>query len=576
MIARFLFFIIVSLSLFHPATAQSTQAVEPQLDFGVEGLIFPPPQSVNAHTPRTAQLLGEAYRRHEPLNWKRAQYVAALGRIGLADSAAYLADAMKDPAPLVRAEAARSAGRIGDASQLPQLEKLLGDADSGVRRAAVVAAASLARDSEQPTQAIERGLADEAPEVVAVAIEAAWLPEHAAEIAKRLPSLPAQYQADAALALGRLKATAHASVVIGLLRGDVPQRVAALQALTAMGDAGQVPVVLAKIADPHPTVRRAAVAAMGRLVPAADRQTRAIEMLGDPDLTVRQSAAEVLTPLPSSQALSALTPQLAQDYVPLHGAVRAALTHSADATTRQATEQWAVAALSDADPRRREDASYVLGRLHCAGAMDQHIALLRWELQDPAKSDWSLVAQAAESLGLIGDTRALPALMDLITPAPEASAALQRPQRDTMSLAMANALVAAARLHHAPALDDAVRILQISPDSCPRTLRTAAAFAIGMLAPPDGKAPQADKLLSIYASIDEDGATKFEALKALGNLRHAPAADRLHKIAQSDPSPDLRWIAHWSYQRASGKRVPYEPPTIRREPTVLISDLEPK
>src|SRR5258705_283226 len=63
------------------ATAQTTAPGEQQLGFGTEGLVIPPVQFVNGHTPRTAQLLGEAYRRHEPLVWKRVQYVAELGEV---------------------------------------------------------------------------------------------------------------------------------------------------------------------------------------------------------------------------------------------------------------------------------------------------------------------------------------------------------------------------------------------------------------------------------------------------------------------------------------------------------------
>jgi hypothetical protein len=162
--------------------------------------------------------------------------------------------------------------------------------------------------------------------------------------------------------------------------------------------------------------------------------------------------------------------------------------------------------------------------------------------------------------------------MALVKPAPEALGDMKRPQRDFMALAMANALVSAGRLRHKPALAEAQRILQLDPGNCPGTIRAAAAFAVGVLETPATQA-SASKFLQIYESQYEDHVTKFESLKALGNLRHAPSADRLKAIAEADATPDLRWMAHWAYERTAGVRVPYTPPTELREPPVTILDL---
>src|SRR5437762_2623543 len=105
------------------ASAQTTNPSDKQLDFGAEGLVIPPAVIVNGHTPRTAQLLGDAYRRHEPVVWKRVQYVSDLGETAQPAAAPYLIDAMKDDSPAVRAEAARSAGLINDPSLSAGLEK---------------------------------------------------------------------------------------------------------------------------------------------------------------------------------------------------------------------------------------------------------------------------------------------------------------------------------------------------------------------------------------------------------------------------------------------------------------------
>jgi HEAT repeat protein len=483
---------------------------------------------------------------------------------------------MKDPSPQVRAEAARSAALVGGASLAAEVEKLLQDTDATVRREAVLAAAALARAHGGSTHAIDRGMQDSDPQVLAAALQAAWAPEHAGQIARKLAALPKDLGAEAALALGRLKSPQQSAAVLPLLKGDVVQRAAAVRALGEMADAAQAQAALAMLSDEHPTVRREAVTAMGKLADATTRAALAIQMFADPDLTVRQAAAVVLTPVPSADALGPLAAQLKEDYAPLHVATRAALAHPANAAVRQATIQLAVEMLGDANPRRREDASHILGHLQSDAALDRHIALLQWDPQNPGKTDWPMVAQAAESLGLIGGSagdRALAPLMALIKPAPEATSALQHPQREDMALAMANAMLSAARLHHHPALEQAVRILGIDPAGSPSRLRAASAFAIGVLAKSGGGAPQAANMLAIYDSISEDRATKLEALKALGNLRHVPAAERLKTIVESDPRPDLRWIAHWAYERCANARVPYTPPSERREPPVSISDL---
>src|SRR5580765_4644141 len=92
------------------AGAQSTSArSDHPMDFGTEGLNFPPIVFTNPLTPRTAELIGAAYRHQDPTVWKRVQYVADLGQTERAEAAPFLVDAMKDSAPEVRAEATRSA-----------------------------------------------------------------------------------------------------------------------------------------------------------------------------------------------------------------------------------------------------------------------------------------------------------------------------------------------------------------------------------------------------------------------------------------------------------------------------------
>src|SRR5204863_954071 len=125
----------------------------------------------------------------------------------------------------------------------------------------------------------------------------------------------------------------------------------ALRALGEMANPTSADSALKMLADPHPTVRREAIIAVGKLADAPTRQARAIEMLYDPDPTVRQAAVGVLTPMPSLAALSTLAAQLDQPYPPLHESLRRALTSPANPEMRQAIIQLVAQMLQHANPR---------------------------------------------------------------------------------------------------------------------------------------------------------------------------------------------------------------------------------
>jgi HEAT repeat protein len=339
-----------------------------------------------------------------------------------------------------------------------------------------------------------------------------------------------------------------------------------------MGNAAQSQAVLRMLADAHPTVRREAVLAMAKLEDATKRVASAVRMLSDTDPTVREAAATVLTPMPSAEALAALVGQLDVDYAPLHAAVRASLIHPADDAMRGAIVRAAVELLSHRDPRRQEDGSYVLGRLRSAEGFDHHLQLLRWDLKASDKTDWTLVAQVAEAMGLIGDPRAGEELLALAKAAHVKLEGVPLARQMQIGIAMGNALAACGRLKHKPAFDEAVGDLKGGATDVPGLVRAAAAFVVGSLGE-SGSVPDGVNFLAIHASPDESAETKFEALKALGNLQHAKSAGGLKAIAETALVAEYRWIAHWSYQRAAHVTVPYVPASDVREPPVMISDL---
>src|SRR2546423_3406180 len=112
---RLIIAVVAQLALGGLAFGQTTASsipVDERLDFGAEGLVIPPATIVNTHTPRTAQLLGEAYRRNDPLVWKRVQYIAEMGEAGVGGGAPVVGPGGKEPAPPGRAEAGRAGAEV--------------------------------------------------------------------------------------------------------------------------------------------------------------------------------------------------------------------------------------------------------------------------------------------------------------------------------------------------------------------------------------------------------------------------------------------------------------------------------
>ena len=80
-------------------------------------------------------------------------------------------------------------------------------------------------------------------------------------------------------------------------------------------------------------------------------------------------------------------------------------------------------------------------------------------------------------------------------------------------------------------------------------------------------------LAGIVDEILEQEEPKVEAMKALGHLRYAPAAEPVKRVAETSFDPQLRWMACWSYERITGSRITYVPPVRSHTPDVSIVDL---
>lgn len=554
--------------------AQPVMGPDGRMDYGDEGIDFPKSTQVNTTLPRTVTLLGEAVAGEKQFWFRRAQWVAELGRCKMAEAAPYLRQAMADPAPQVRAQAAAAAAESGVEPLLGDVEKLTSDAEPTVRREAVAATDALSKGRTDDSAVVLRGLNDSDPQVVRAAVDAVRTAGEIKALAGKMPSLTEDFQVAGLRSMGRAGATDQAGLVAGFLDKTVPLRTAAIQALAMMKATGQLAAVEARLGDEHPTVRREATAALAELAPLDEQHRQAMKMLKDVDPSVRTAAAVLLNPLPDTEAADALFAQLDDPYRPLHAAIRAGLTHPATEQVKQHVIASAATLLDHANMRRREDGSYVLGRLHSNAAFEKHLALLNVPKDDPQTVDWLLVTQVAESLGLIGDQRAAESLAALAAKAPKGfTVDYEKPIVGNPFDAMGAAFVAVGRLRYPGSMDDAKRQVRASPREIPTQIRSASIWYIGVVSPEHDDA-NAALAMSVYGGMEESMNSQLEALKAAGNIKAKSLEDRLKGLSTDVGEEKLRWMAHWAFERISGQKAPYVPPQRKWKAQVTIEARE--
>lgn len=558
-----------------PALAQGVMGSDGRMDYGVAGIDFPPATQVNATLPRTVDLLGQAIAQEKQFWFRRAQWVAELGRCKMAQVAPYLRQAMADPAAQVRAQAAMAAAESGLEELLADIEKLMADPDALVRREAVLAADALSQSRTNDLSVVLKGLEDSDQRVVAAGVSSARTAGEIKALAAKIPSLPEELQVVAMQSLGRAKVVDQAGLVAGFLDKSVPLRTAAIRSLAAMKATDRLSAVAARLADEHPTVRRAAVEAMADLAPLDEQHRQGMKMLADGDPSVRTAAAGLLNPLPHNEAAEALSKLLDDPYRPLHAAIRAALAHPSTDQVKQKVISLSAQLLENANMRRREDGSYVLGQLRSNAAIDKHVAFLNVLNDDPQKVDWLLVTQAAESLGLIGDQKAAASLVAIAAKAPRGIVInFSEPIVGSPYDAMGAAFVAAGRLRYPAAMEDAKRMVLGSPREIPAQIRAAAIWYVGVISPEHAD-ENAALVMRIYGGMEESLDSQLEALKAAGNIKAKSLEGQIKEISANVGEVRLRWMAHWSYERISGQRTPYEPPIKKWKSSVSIEAREP-
>jgi HEAT repeat protein len=540
-----------------PATAASvtTAADLPAvLPYGVSNLPASPVQRVNATSPRVIDLLGA--RVADPYVPYRVQVQSELGVCELPAGAPYVRKGLADPEPLVRAAAARAAGRVNDPSLAGDLKKAVADPDPRVRRAAVLSGAALGDGA-----LIDAGLSDADPSVVMAAVSVAGASQ-ADRLIAALPNDPPATQVAVLRALGRIGDARHAAAAAGFLTAGVPLRAAAVTAIGDMIAAAEAPAALKLLGDPHPTVRRAALAAAARLVSADDLHKDCIKALSDSDLSVRQQAAELLKQSPSADAIAALVANLPSDSPRLHATARDALVAIGSPIIPTAHTM-----LTDADARRREDASYLLGHLKSDAGLEAHIALIN----DP---DWGVVKQAATSLGQIGRKEAIPAIAALAQRAAEPVEKLPKDHASDVLSAIEQAIVSAAELGDRSVLPVCKSIVPKSK-TVSSNVRGAAVYAIGRLDDPSDAALR--RLLGHPMGDEEESPdVQAECLKAMGHLKlkiATPYIGTTRETAKFTGDEHVDWLCYWVRTQVLGPQGPLTPVPEPWEATTSVKPL---
>jgi HEAT repeat protein len=433
----------------------------------------------------------------------RARAARALGHIGDKGTAPLLLEALHDPDPSVRREAAFAIGLALDstavsalAARLPReqdpasrvaIVTALGYVGSRAASAAVATAIRSARSAERQAGALAAARLRDSTLVAPLLhvardprAETRWRVAYAfgrigdVRAARSLRTLSydkdALVRAFAARALGEIR-DSTATARLGALMHDASWRVRvnAAFALGALGVASEARTLLPFLVDPHPHVRWQVATSLGQLgdslaVPALTRA------LGDSASGVVEASAASLLKIEGDRAVSDAAMVL--DRLPKY--LRALLADAFGDIGGAAAHDFLLArAAQTSDPAQAAGAISGLGRRPEWKA--ESAPLLRSLLGD---RDFSVVCAAAEALGALGDTAAVPALASLFDRA-------FTTQDDDVRTSAATALAAL----KTPAALDALRGRRHDRD---HRVRDLAAAALGWPADSIAGAPAAE------------------------------------------------------------------------------------
>lgn len=497
---------------------------------------------------------------HTPDAPTRVHLASDLGLARTDPARAALVKLLQDPDAVVRAQAVRSLGSGSEVSALAN------DASPQVRREVALVTTDDA--------VLIKALADADPAVRNAGLGRSISDKTDAALAAALGGLSAADQMIACITLGGRKAIAAAGAIESLLQtpGPLP-RVEAINALAAMQ---KIPLVQLGplMADAHPAVRQAAVAALSSL-PPGERFAPATAALADADIGVRTAAVTVLADVGTAASIGPVLAQLSAGDEDLHAAARAAAVAivARDSDAAPVLDAAAAALLPSPNAGLRADASFFLGALRSKTQLARHAALL-----DGA--DWAVVLQASISLGQIADPSAAAAL----AAAAKRAAGIGDPnystwvnaatfdQATSRNTAGEQAVLSCVVLRYAPVIDAVKPILL--KKTAPANIRDAAVWAIGVLQPPETAEPVLRALIGRLHDREESQDVVAEAIKAVGNGHVTPLEPDIAALRDGGEWPTCGW-ASVVLDYLHGTHTPLTAPSSVLAPSTTIRDLTP-
>lgn len=507
--------------------------------------------------PRTIEMIGQALQSTKDVP-TRAQWVADLGLCPVPQARTLLQNLLSDPEPLIRAGAVHAL-RNSQQADPEILIALLDDPSPAVRQELIRAGLS---------QAILRGLEDDDLTVRTAALGISVDESTDRAILQKIPESSPSLQVIGIRTLGQRRYTACIPVITELLNSEsVAVRVSSLETLSELRAITREQID-AQLKHVHPSVRVAAVRA-ARVLNESERTTVARTGLSDPDLSVRTESAG-LNVVGDSSWVSIYFDQLSAGYQPLRDASREALVRlaGADSAVFKMVVDRSIALLTDTDPHRRIDGSYLLGQLRSNTGLEQHLRLLE-------DDDWRVVDQAVRSMGLIKDPRAGDALIRVIQRAMDEKNVSSPDQVGPRFSSAEQAVLSCIELNHVPVLQATASLYLRRTGQA--SVRTASVYALGRLGAAQQVFTSLRSLLSRVQDPEESPMVIIEAIKAMGNARVSEAVRVLEKIRQDQNlSTDYQYAAHLALARIRGEQPSeFIPPTIVREPDTSLRAIEP-
>ena len=433
-------------------------------------------------------------------NWQiRVAALSMLARLGDRSAVPLVVTALKDPDLRVRAEAARTAGAFGDQRALDPLIKALGDPAAEVRLEATFALGSI-KDARSigPLTGL---LNDRDPQVSLAAAESLARmrePKATRVLIVSLSAEDSRVRSRAAQVLARVSGEgplleAVRPLAQALRDRDPVVRYHVAEALIAQG-AVAVPPVVDILRSPREGDRERAARVLSRIgAPSVDSLIGVLQEKGtEPEM--RASAAYALGVIGDKRAISSLTLLLRDERYFVRQQAARALSQMGEAALDQLFEM--------ADSSTASTREVAIEALGSSGSSTRAIDRVVGALAD---SNPNVRAAAVRALGESGSERAVAPLLTLM--------------RDESSTMRSQASVSLARLGPV-ALPKLVAALR---DSRPST-RQLAAEALGDIGSREAVAP-----LVRLIETDTSGA-RLEAIAALGKIGDPSALDPILSI----------------------------------------------